>query len=275
MKKFLKILLGFFVFVALAIAAVFYFTRGLVDVADDFFLALKENRPEAAYALTAPAFQDVTTQEDMLRYLRSVKLVDNTQASWSNRSFSGNQGQVSGTVESLSAGTVPVTLSFVKDDGNWKILNIDAVTPSMGAASPSIPAEREQISLVREVTAVFADSVRNQNMDPLYGHISELWKNQTTPEELSGIFGGFYKFGDSISILENSTPQFDGPAAINENGILEIRGRYVTGPDTTTFSHKYIYEGLGWKLFGLNLQVIPTAPVTAEPAPAEADNPGQ
>lgn len=269
MKTFLKILLGFVVFVAVAVAAVFYFTRGLVDIADDFFLAIAEDRPEAAYALTSQAFKSSTTQDELLRYLASVKLMETTQTNWSSRYISGEQGEIKGTVETAADGTVPVTLVFVKDQGEWKILKIDAVTPSMGTASPTIPTEREQIQLVRETTTAFADSVRAQNMEPLYAHISELWKAQTSPEELSGIFGGFYQVGERISILETSAPQFDGPASLDENNILQISGRFVTGPDTTVFSHKYIYEGLGWKLFGLNLNVIPTEPAPSTPAPQQ------
>lgn len=272
MKTFLKILLGFVVFVALAVVAVLFFTRGLVDVADDFFLALRENRPEAAYELTSQAFKSSTSQEELLRYLASVKLMESTGTNWSSRYINGDQGEIKGTVETLSNGTVPVTLVFVKDEGEWRLLNIDAVTPSMGSASPTLPTEREQIQLVRETTTAFADSVRAQNMEPLYAHISELWKAQTSAEELSGIFGGFYRVGENISILESAPPQFDGPARLDENNIMLISGRYVTGPDTTVFSHKYIYEGLGWKLFGLNLNVIPTEQGTSTPAPPPADS---
>ena len=277
MKTFLKILLGFVVFVAVALAAVFYFTRGLVDIADDFFLAIAENRPEAAYALTSQAFQSSSTQEELLGYLASANLTETTQTNWNSRYISGAQGEIKGTVETVSNGTVPVSLVFVKDKGEWKILKIDAVIPSMGAASPptpsasAIPTEREQVQLVRETTTAFADSVRAQNMEPLYAHISELWRSQTSPDELSGIFGGFYQVGERISILETSAPQFDGPASLDENNILQISGRFVTGPDTTVFSHKYIYEGLGWKLYGLNLRVIPTEPAGAQPAPQQSD----
>jgi hypothetical protein len=55
--------------------------------------------------------------------------------------------------------------------------------------------------------------------------------------------------------LDQLSPQFTQKALINEDGVLIIQGQYPTTPSALIFVSKYIYEGYGWKLLGLNVEI--------------------
>ena len=42
---------------------------------------------------------------------------------------------------------------------------------------------------------------------------------------------------------------------IGEHGELILKGYFPTKPDQVYFEQKYLYEGLGWKLFGFSINV--------------------
>ena len=44
-------------------------------------------------------------------------------------------------------------------------------------------------------------------------------------------------------------------ASFDDDGALVIKGSYPTTPNVFKFRHRYIYEGIGWKLVGLNVSI--------------------
>jgi hypothetical protein len=89
----------------------------------------------------------------------------------------------------------------------------------------------------------------------MHEHISHLWQRQFSVEKLDKSFESFFKFGDALMILDRYPPQFTEKAMIDENGVLILVGTYPTKPSQVYFEHHYIYEGLGWKLVALNVNV--------------------
>jgi len=56
-------------------------------------------------------------------------------------------------------------------------------------------------------------------------------------------------------VLDNVSPIFDEKPSMNEENVLLINGYYPSKPNQVFFRQEYVYEGLGWKLLGLKVQI--------------------
>lgn len=257
MKTFLKILAGIGAVVVVAIAAVMFMTAGMSDTADKFFSAVKEENYDEAYSLLSEDFRGNTSKSQLKEYLIKNSLIKFKEASWSSRSVNGGRGELVGSITTETGGVVPISLGFIKGGDDWRIYSIKK--PSSGlqeeAEIVQLPSEKEQIKLVSEAMYIFAVSVKEQSMSKMYSHISNLWRNQFAVEKFDEIFNPFYQFDDTLMVLEQHSPQFSEKAMIDEDGVLILKGLFPTQPNQVHFEHKYIYEGLGWKLIGLNVNI--------------------
>ncbi len=258
MKKFLKVLGIIVVVIGLIIAAVFYFTAGMVEVGDEFFEAASKGDSQRAYEQLAQEFASDITPEELQAFLDNMQVADLESVDWGERSFSGSQGEIAGMLKLKGGGSVPFSMDMLKEDDGWKVYTIRK-TPSGIQSTPAsreIPAEAEIIRLVNETTAAFTQSVYEKSMAKFYDHISVLWQNQTTVEELDGIFGGLYPIEDDMRVLLNYSPVFTSPPSINANGVLLVEGHYPTKPTQVNFTQKYIFEGVGWKVVGYSSNLV-------------------
>lgn len=257
MRTFLKVLAALGSLVVVAIVAVFFMTSGMTDTADGFFLSATSAEYEQAYSFLAEDFKNTTSKEELKSYMEEHSLSKFKEASWHSRSVNGGRGELAGSITTVDGGVVPVSLGFVKGEEGWKIYSISKPSAGLQEESPAaqMPSEREQIKLVRDSMHVFAVSVREGNMSKMHDHVSSLWQDQFSVGQFDDAFGSFYQFGDALLVLDEHTPQFSDAATVNDEGILILKGFYPTQPNKLHFEHKYIYEGLGWKLMGLNVNI--------------------
>ncbi|MCW8857661.1 MAG: hypothetical protein OQJ95_09885 [Kangiella sp.] len=257
MKTLLKVVLGLFGLIALGLVAVFFFTTDMVTTADDFFAAVKNQNMNKAYTYLSEDFKASTSKSDLQQYLNKNAISSFKEASWESRSINGGRGSLTGSISTESGGVVPITLNFVEAENGWKIYSI--LKPSSGiheeTISAQMPSEQEQISLVKKSIQVFAEDVNRKSMKKFHAYISNLWQRQVTVAKLDEAFGAFYNIGADMTVLANYSPQFSQKPSINEDGVLVIAGKYPTKPSQVDFEQKYIYEGLGWKLMGFNINI--------------------
>ena len=257
MKKLAKIFVSIVGVIAVGLVAVFYFTSDMVSVADDFFLSARDGDIATAYSLLSDDFQSTTTQSELLAYLEDNRLVNYQEANWQNRSINGGRGELTGSITTASGGVVPISISFVKGAESWKIYSIQK--PASGLQTESraaqIPAEADQVELVRTTIREFAESINQRSMKNFYDHSSKLWQQQTTVEEFDQAFAEFYNLGADLTVLDGYSPVFDSTPLLNEDGVLVLSGYYQTNPSQFYFEQKYIYEGLGWKLIGFRANI--------------------
>lgn len=257
MKTFLKILAGIGAVVVIAIVAVMFMTAGMSGTADKFFAAVKSDNYDEAYSLLSDDFKANTSKNQLKQYLEKNTLNKFKEASWESRSVNGGRGELTGSVTTETGGVVPISLGFVKGESEWRIYSIQK--PSSGiqeeTEAAQLPSEKEQIKLVSDAMHIFAVSVKDKSMDKMYDHVSNLWQKQFTVEKFNEAFGSFFQFGDALMVLDQHSPQFSEKATINEDGVLMLKGLYPTKPNQVYFEQKYIYEGLGWKLMGFNVNI--------------------
>lgn len=276
MKKFLKILLGIFGVIVLAIVAVFYFTADMVSVADDFFNAVKSGNIEKAYSYLSDDFKATTSKEALNDFLSKNGLTLFKSASWGERSISGNRGTLTGTVNTETSGVVPIKLSFAKGESGWKIYSLEKPPAGIREEKPkqeqqlagvqqdktpenpavrNLPSNDDQVKMVAATMHVFAVSVNEKSMAKFHAYCSNLMQRQYTVQKLDEVFTSFYNLAADLTLLDNYSPSFDEKASINEDGVLVIKGRYPTQPNQVYFEQKYITEGQNWKVIGINVNI--------------------
>lgn len=257
MKKFVKILLGIIGVVTIAIVAIFFFTAGMVNSADEFFAAVKSKNMDKAYSYFSKDFQANTSKSNLESFLEKNLIHEFKEANWRSRSINNGRGSLIGSITTESGGVVPITLSFVKGENGWKIYSIQK--PASGiqkeTSSLQLPTEQEQVKLVTDAVLAFSESVNEKNMSTFHSHVSNLWQQQFTVEQFDETFGAFYAANLNLTILKNFTPTFNNKPSINKEGVMIISGYYPTKPDQFHFEQKYIYEGIGWKLLGFSVNI--------------------
>lgn len=257
MKKWHKILLGVVGFIVVAVGTGFYFTSGVVDVADAFFKAVQQKDMAKAHSYLARDFKAIADEKTLAVHLSRNSLSSYKEASWSSRQVSGDRGELVGTITTTAGGSVPVKMILVKENDAWKIYAIQKPTAGMEAekSSPTIPSKADQTSLVKQSTYNFVISVSKKDMGHFRSTISNLWQRQFTTEQLNQSYKAVTDSGADWSVLNNLDPVFATDASIDKDGVLIINGYYPTTPSRVYVVQKYVNEGGTWKLIGLHLQV--------------------
>lgn len=251
MKKLLKIVIGLAAVFAAAIIAAFWFTSGMVNTATAFLEALKDEDFAAARVHLSEEFKAGTDEAELKQFLSETALLQYQEASWSSRQFSGGQGELEGAVTTKSGGVIPLSLTFVKENGDWKIFGIRKAPAGLQVAqAPGIPDKAGQAALVKRSMHDFAISVNRKSMEHFRSTVSRLWQKHITTEELDNVFGVTYGAGMDLTILDNIEPIIDPVAGLDEDGMLVLTGHFPTKPDQVHFEQTYLYEGIGWKLYG-------------------------
>lgn len=127
-----KILIGcaialgvFVVGIAAIIALALFSTKGLPEVANQQLTALRSGDMAKAYSYTSKDFQNTTSLDKFKEFVDSYpSLKNNESSSFSNRKIENDQGTLEGTLKAKDGGVTPIIYHFVKENNDWKILNM-------------------------------------------------------------------------------------------------------------------------------------------------------
>ena len=258
MKKFLIILFILAVLAILIVAAVFLLTAGVTGTADDFFQTVKSGDLKAASYFLSEEFKAATSQEEFEAFMKGTALSDYESATWSSREISGNTAQVEGSVKTEGGGTIPILIKFVKENGKWKILAMEKSAAGLEekpASAKTIPEDGELRRMTDVALRDFARAVNQADFTDFHGTLSELWKNQITPERLLEIFHTFVDQEADLTVLSQFEPVFSEAPVIDDNDLLVLTGYYPTQPSICHFTLKYTYEHPRWMLAGIHINL--------------------
>lgn len=259
MKKAGKIILGIVAAIAIIVGIVFTMTAGMTNTAEEFFGEIKQRNYSNAYSFLAEDFRASTSESDFYAFLESSALLNFSETNWGARSISGGQGELQGSVVTDSGGVIPLTLGFVKENGSWKIYSLQK--PRAGLVNDdrtrNLPATDELTRLVDNSMTALATAVNARDFTGFHSHVSNLWRKQSTPAEFAEIFVAFTDAEiDMLPPLRLHSPVFDVEPRIEDNGTLLLQGHYPTEPSRILFELQYIYEGLAWKLIGIDVNIV-------------------
>ena len=99
-------------------ALVWRLTAGLATTADEFFLALKAQDFEKARTYLAEDFRAATSEQELQDFVARSALSNYASASWSSRSIENSTGTLEGVVETASGGSIPMSISLVREQGD-------------------------------------------------------------------------------------------------------------------------------------------------------------
>lgn len=255
MSKWVKVLLGFVAVIVLGMAAVFYFTAGMVETADAFFNAVKQKNMAQARTYLSQDFKASTDERALTEFLSQGSLLNFKEASWTNRQVSAGRGELEGTISTESGGSVPLKMMLVQENDAWKIYAIQKPTAGLQSqtAAHTTPGKGDQIALIKRSMHDFIVSVGQKDMEHFRGTISQLWQQQFTTAQLNQAFKSVIDSGANWSVLEGFEPILAAEGSLDGNGVLLLTGHYATDPNVA-FEQKYIYEGVAWKLIGFSIQ---------------------
>ncbi len=182
---------------------------------------------------------------------------------------------VEGTYEIYPHAT-DFSLQYVHESQRWKLVGIDMRVEPIPSSHPStgkLPPESEVARLVGESLLDFAKAVNARDFTGFHAKCAVDFQRQFSPEGFAAAFKQFSDQGIDLTVLEGHEPEYSEAPAINDSGLLVVRGRYAVAPYSVPFELKYLFEGTTWKLFGIDLNVMPlsTSADDAERALAETN----
>ncbi len=253
----LAVLIGGF---TLLFASIFYATSGLTKIADDFLLLLQRGQVEQAYQTTSMEFQKGTSLEQLELFVSDMSLTSYQSATWNSRSMSlyPSTAEIGGTLVfgGVRGSAVPATVSFTKEDGIWKIVDLNIQGGMKSQADVAIPNGSELKALVKQTMNNFASAAKKGDFTDFYQSISTLWKTQTTAEELKIAFAPVVNDKMLLSAFKNDSPVISANPSLDENRSLVIDGYYpLSDGAVVLFTQKYTFEFPSWKLLGLSMKM--------------------
>jgi hypothetical protein len=260
MRTFLKILGGLVVLGGAAAGLVFWLTSGMTDTANAFFEKIRSGDNKGAYELTSTGFQSATALPAFDTFVAKNKLKETTSQSWSNRKIEGAGdaaiGTLVGSIQDAKGGSVPARMQLTKRNGKWVVhfirINTGGATSTTAA---KVPDQAKLISLVHEANTQFTSAVEAKSFKAFHAFISDRWRKQITEEKLAKAFEAFIKRDARFGNFVKLTPVLNGPAKIDDKGILRVTGSYDTKPMRIEFRQSYIQENDAWKLFGFGFDM--------------------
>jgi hypothetical protein len=153
---------------------------------------------------------------------------------------------------------VTFKLTYVYESSAWKLLGINVQAIPVVQNAGKVPTGKELKKLALDSLLLFNVAIQTKSFDDYYEKIAKLWQKEVTPEHLLQIFQSFIDKKINIALIVREEPVFAGTPAVNEDGLLVVKGSYPTQPSKVFFELKYVYEDESWKLAGIKVQVKPT-----------------
>jgi len=256
-KKAGLVLGGILAFLAVVAGLALAATCGLPAAAESFFTRIAAGDVEGAWRATAAEFQAATPLAQFETFLRTSALGDYRSASWNSRSVENAVGRLAGTVAVRNGGRIPVELEFVKESGTWRVWRLRKTAAGVDApsAKPAVPDTAEANRLVAAGISLLAEAIRQDDFTILHRGISDLWRAQTTPAELRGIFADFVEQGLDLTDVVQAEPVLTNPPACDADGVLGIAGTYRHALAPLHFRLRFIPENGAWKLIGIGAEM--------------------
>jgi len=232
-------------------ALVWQLTSVLADTANGFFLALRDGDQAKARTYLAQDFRASTSDEQLQRFVERSALADYESATWTSRSIENSTGKLEGTIETRSGGSIPMSISLVRENGEWKILAVRKPDAGILSDDPRPqPNRADQARLANETTQSFADAVASQDFTQFHHSAATLWQRQITAEKLHDSFKSFNQAGIDLHRLSGD-PKITS-AEFDPDGAFAIAGTYPYDNNRFEFRYRYVYEGIDWKLLGIS-----------------------
>ncbi|MEF2146194.1 MAG: hypothetical protein V3573_12180 [Desulfovibrionaceae bacterium] len=231
-------------------------TTGMTESADSFFQSVREGRFETAYNYLSKGFRQTVSPEELQAFLRRGALDRYQTSAWTSRNYSGDTGELEGTIYSVEGAVTPLSLTFVREEGEWRIHFIDARLPGLARKeiTKDLPDQETLEIMVRDTVSQFSHAVVSADFAEFHTQISALWASQISPDELLAVFRAFIDMGKDLTGYDQLDPVFSEPPAIDQDGVMVLKGYIPHERGLLHFRLEYVFEYPEWKLLGINIR---------------------
>ncbi|MFQ5730116.1 MAG: DUF4864 domain-containing protein [Waddliaceae bacterium] len=246
MPAWFTVLLGL-VFLGIVIGGVrLFFADSMQDVIEEQLSALREDKiTKAYYEYTSKDFQETTSLADFRKFIDVYPiLVDNKKFVLNERDFVNGQGNVKGVLISEDFDEMNVEYRLVKEDKQWKILNLRL---KESAKKNGIDSGTQ--ALVDKIEAQLKTINAEDLESAYYGFSSKDFQQQTS-------FEAFREFVKSHPVLTNYNEVNHKDSRIeNSQGFVNLvldsdKGDYL-------LEYKLVREDGSWKIWSLRVILPP------------------
>lgn len=138
------------------------------------------------------------------------------------------------------------------------------------AETRKVPQEKELSALSRESLLAFSQAIGAKDFTAFHAQISEVWKQQITPEKLGEIFQMFIEQQIDLSPVIGMDPVFTPAPKVDDDGVLVLEGRFPITPSRVEFRLKYVWQKPAWKLLAIKVNLMPAGQSNVK-APGEKE----
>lgn len=229
-------------------------TQQAVDATDQFLAQVANDDFAGAYNSTTAQYQQAQSLEEFTQSMKDMGLTNYSSSSFLSRNILNNEATIKGEITTNKGTIVPLTVVLIKELNVWHVSTISNSTVSVGAGTKSIPTVEKLNELATATLLEFDKGVAQRDFANFHGQLSRPFQDQKTVAELNQIFKEFIDKQINVSVVEEETPIFTEPPAIDGDGVLVLVGYYPTKPARVEFTLKYVYEHPEWKLLAINVE---------------------
>ena len=133
--------------------------------------------------------------------------------------------------------------------------------------STAVPSTKTCSQLATRTLLDIDRAIQSGDFEKLYSTLSPVWQRQISSEKLASALAPFVAEGANFSDAKNTTPTFDSEPALDQNGMLVLKGNHPCRPRIAVFEFIYQHRRAGWQLYGFQLRSV----AHQIPAPTEKD----
>jgi opacity protein-like surface antigen len=130
------------------------------------------------------------------------------------------------------------------------VLAMSALTAAHAAP---VPSDDDQEVLVKSTLMTFNDANLTGNYTVLYDKASKPFKAQLSVQKLVDGFKGFREKKVNLASIVSADMDPGNKATINNDGVLNLKGRFKDDEKRIRFDLNFVYEDGSWKLLGIEV----------------------
>jgi len=247
---------GFLVLMAIVFALVFKLTGGLVATTDSLFENIQAQKYASAYDLMSTQYQKKHTIDDWRELVETLSFDSVDDTYWASRNITGDMGSLEGTVTYSDGRKIPMIINFVKEQGDWKVLDFvaysepkeDVVLDSRRTASDRVDsgsgALKSDEDLIKETLQQFYLGVEADDYATFYNdYTASSFQKESSLADFNEAFDVYLGNEEWLDPINDGDLAFSSAV---EDGILSLVGTFENDTRIVDFDTQFVQEDDVW-----------------------------
>lgn len=222
--------------------------------ADEFIAKLSMGNIRAAYDSVDPGLKNSMTFEEFESSVKRNRLDQIEIVKWRSTNVTPPTARCTGVANLKDGSTAEVEAVLIESDA-WRVSEFSLNGHFLHSVQQPLTVGPATASALAMKTLIQWDrAIKSKDFTNFYANVAEVWKRQTTPDELKQAFSSFIELESDIAGIADTEPVFVKGPEVSE-GKLEMTGYYPTTPMKVHFELSYIMESGEWRLARINVRM--------------------